>query len=211
MHYNYIAIEGTIGAGKTTLSTMIAKEFNGKLILEQFEENSFLPKFYEDPAKYAFPLEMSFMASRFQQLKDELAKQDLFSEFSISDYFLEKSLIFAKQTLAADEYKLFYRFFSFINSGLKKPDIVFYLYQDVENLLRNISSRGRTYEQDIKFEYLDKIQKGYLDYFKKHPEMRVVILDSNNLDFVANRKDYERIVGLLNQTFPSGITRLTFS
>jgi deoxyadenosine/deoxycytidine kinase len=211
MHYNYIAIEGTIGAGKTTLSTMIAKEFNGKLILEQFEENSFLPKFYKDPAKYAFPLEMSFMASRFQQLKDELAKQDLFSEFSISDYFLEKSLIFAKQTLAADEYKLFYRFFSFINSGLKKPDIVFYLYQDVENLLRNISSRGRTYEQDIKFEYLDKIQKGYLDYFKKHPEMRVVILDSNNLDFVANREDYERIVGLLNQTYPNGITRLTFS
>ncbi len=209
MRYDYLAIEGTIGAGKTSLSNMIAKDFSGKLILEQFEENSFLPKFYKDPDKYAFPLEMSFMASRFQQLKDELSKQELFSNFTISDYFLDKSLIFARQTLKADEFVLFARFFGFINTGLKKPDVIFYLYQEVNTLLKNIKKRGREYEQEIKYEYLYQIQQGYFEYFRQHPDLRVVILDTNNIDFVNNLKDYQKITMLFDEEFPRGITRLS--
>ncbi|MDZ7743856.1 MAG: deoxynucleoside kinase [Bacteroidota bacterium] len=209
MKYDYLAIEGTIGAGKTSLSTMIAKDFDGKLILEQFEENSFLPKFYKDPGKFAFPLEMSFMASRFQQLKDELSKQELFSSFTISDYFLNKSLIFARQTLKADEYALFARFFGFINSGLKSPDVIFYLYQEVDSLLKNIKKRGRDYEQEIKYDYLNHIQQGYFEYFRQHPDLRVVILDTNNIDFVNNSKDYQKITLLLDEEFPRGISRIS--
>ncbi|MCF8228253.1 MAG: deoxynucleoside kinase [Bacteroidales bacterium] len=209
MQYDYLAIEGTIGAGKTSLSSMIAEEFGGRLILEQFEENSFLPKFYKNPDKYAFPLEMSFMASRFQQLKDELAKQELFSSFTISDYFLDKSLIFARQTLKADEYALFSRFFGFINSGLKKPDVIFYLYLEVDALLENIRKRGREYESDIQFDYLQKIQQGYFEYFRQHPDLRVVILDTNDIDFVNRQADYEKVKSLLELEFPIGINRLS--
>ena len=118
MKYNYIAIEGTIGAGKTSLATRISEQYNAKLILEQFEDNSFLPKFYNEPDKYAFPLEMSFLASRFQQLKDQLSAQDLFKTFTISDYFINKSLIFAGKTLQDDELALYTRFFNIINETI---------------------------------------------------------------------------------------------
>ena len=103
MDYNFISIEGNIGVGKTSLATRIADQYNAKLILEQFEDNPFLPKFYKDPDKYAFPLELSFLASRYQQLKDELPSQDLFRTFTISDYFINKSLIFASRTIKEDE------------------------------------------------------------------------------------------------------------
>ncbi|RLD31693.1 MAG: 2-amino-4-hydroxy-6-hydroxymethyldihydropteridine diphosphokinase, partial [Bacteroidetes bacterium] len=146
MRYNYIAIEGNIGAGKTSLATMISEQFNGKLILEQFEDNSFLPKFYKEPDKYAFPLEMSFLAERYQQLKDQLTKQDLFRTFTISDYLFIKSLIFAKNNLQADEFALFSTMFTIIDEFLPKPDLLVYLYLDVPGLQRNIKNRGRSYE-----------------------------------------------------------------
>lgn len=209
MKYNYIAIEGTIGAGKTSLASKIAEDFGGKLILEQFEENSFLPKFYKNPDKYAFPLEMSFMASRFQQLKDDLSQTDLFSNFTIADYFLDKSLIFARETLQNDEFSLFSRFFNFINSGLTKPDLVMYLYVDVHQLKRNIVKRGRSYEQEIGEDYLGKIQRGYFNYFRMHKDLRVVIVDTNKIDFVDKLEDYHRIIQLLEDDYPKGITRLT--
>ncbi len=208
MHYNYIAIEGNIGAGKTSLATKIAAQFNAKLILEQFEENSFLPKFYKDPSKYAFPLELSFLAERYQQLKDPLSKQDLFTDFTIADYFLHKSLIFASKNLEPDEFSLYARLFNIIESKIPRPELVVYLYVNLENLKRNIQKRGRSYEQNIDFAYLEKIQTGYLDYLKQQQQMRIVIVDSNHLDFVHNSDDYDKMVAVVNAEYDIGIHRI---
>jgi deoxyadenosine/deoxycytidine kinase len=210
MRYNFIAIEGTIGAGKTTLATRIAADYNAKLILEQFEDNAFLPKFYLDQEKYAFPLEMSFMASRFQQLKDQLGMQDLFRAFTISDYYIIKSLIFARKTLPADELALFTRFFNFITASLPKPDLLVYLYLEVDKLQFNIRQRGRSYEQQIKDEYLEKIQSGYFEYMKQQLDMRILVLDTNKLDFVHNPEDYRTILSVIDQDYSPGIHRFTF-
>jgi deoxyadenosine/deoxycytidine kinase len=210
MRYNFIAIEGTIGAGKTTLATQIAADYNAKLILEQFEDNAFLPKFYLDQDKYAFPLEMSFMASRFQQLKDQLGTQDLFRNFTISDYFIIKSLIFARKTLPADELALFTRFFNFITASLPKPDLLVYLYLEVDKLQFNIRQRGRSYEQQIKDEYLEKIQTGYFEYMKQQIDLRILVLDTNKLDFVNNASDYRTIMSVIDKDYSIGIHRVTF-
>ncbi len=209
MRYNYIAIEGNIGAGKTCLSSMIAEQFNGKLILEQFEDNSFLPKFYKEPDKYAFPLEMSFLAERYQQLKDQLTKQDLFKTFTISDYLFTKSLIFARNNLQPDEFALFSRMFTIIDEFLPKPELLIYLYLDVSNLQRNIRSRGRAYEQDIEDTYLENIQKGYFDHIKKMTGQPTLVIDTNNIDFVNNKDDYESLLGLIDQDYPPGVHRFT--
>ena len=209
--YNFIAIEGTIGAGKTSLASRIAADLNGKLILEQFEDNAFLPKFYAEPEKYAFPLEMSFMASRFQQLKDQLGNLDLFRNFIIADYYIAKSLVFAQNTLQSDEFDLFKRFFNLINPTLPRPDLLVYLYLDVERLQQNIRKRGRTYEQHIKDEYLAGIQAGYFDFIRQQTDMRILLLDTNQLDFVANDRDYNRILEIIFQPYAPGIHRFTFS
>jgi len=210
MRYNFIAIEGNIGAGKTTLATRIAANYNAKLILEQFEDNSFLPKFYKEPRQYAFPLEMSFLASRFQQLKDQLSPQDLFKNFTISDYFIIKSLIFARKTLAEDEYKLYTRFFNIIYQQLPKPELLVYLYVETPKLQQNIKSRGRPYEQEIKDEYLEKIQSGYFDFIKQQKDLRILILDTNNIDFVQNDEEYQMIEEIILKDHPVGIHRITF-
>lgn len=209
MRYNYIAIEGCIGAGKTSLSSMIAEQYNGKLILEQFEDNSFLPKFYREPEKYAFPLEMSFLAERYQQLKDQLTKQDLFKTFTISDYLFHKSLIFARNNLQTDEFALFSRMFSIINEFLPKPELLVYLYLDIENLQRNIRKRGRSYEQEIKDSYLENIQQGYFDHIRKLTGTRVLIIDTNNIDFIENSGDYEAILNLIDKEHEPGVHRFT--
>jgi len=209
MRYNYIAIEGNIGAGKTSLSTMISEQFNGKLILEQFEDNSFLPKFYKEPDKYAFPLEMSFLAERYQQLKDQLTKQDLFKTFTISDYLFTKSLIFARNNLQADEFALFSTMFTIIDEFLPKPDLLVYLYMEIPNLQRNIRNRGRSYEQEIKDSYLQNIQDGYFEHIKKISNLRVLIIDTNNIDFVNNPKDYQAILSLIDKDYAPGIHRCT--
>ncbi|MEN8226287.1 MAG: deoxynucleoside kinase [Bacteroidota bacterium] len=207
MRYNYIAIEGNIGAGKTCLSRMIAEQFNGKLILEQFEDNSFLPKFYKEPDKYAFPLEMSFLAERYQQLKEQLTSQDLFKTFTISDYLFNKSLIFARNNLQADEFSLFSKMFSIINEFLPKPELLVYLYLDVSKLQRNIRRRGRTYEQEIEDTYLENIQNGYFDHIKKLTGLRILVVDTNNIDFVNNNSDYESLLALIDQDYNPGIHR----
>ena len=210
MNYQFIAIEGTIGAGKTSLATRIAHDYNAKLILEQFEDNSFLPKFYLDQEKYAFPLEMSFMASRFQQLKDRLGSRDLFLNFTISDYYVAKSLIFARKTLPPDEFNLFNRFFQLIDVSLPKPDLLVYLYLDVEKLQENIKRRGRSFEQQIKDEYLAQIQSGYFDYIRQQQDMRILLLDTNQLDFVGNDADYQKILEVLERPYSVGVHRVTF-
>ena len=188
--YNYIAIEGNIGAGKTTLACRIAEDFNAKTILERFADNPFLPKFYNDQSRYAFPLEMSFLADRYQQLSDDLAQFDLFKDFLIADYHIFKSLIFAKVTLAEDEYRLYKTLFDIIYKEMQKPDLYIYLYQDTERLLQNIKRRGRSYEQDISAEYLDKINKGYLDYIKSQTDLNVLIINVSDRDFVERQEDY---------------------
>jgi 2-amino-4-hydroxy-6-hydroxymethyldihydropteridine diphosphokinase len=187
---NYIAIEGNIGAGKTTLTTKIAEDFNAKTVLERFADNPFLPKFYEDQNRYAFPLEMSFLADRYQQIADDLAQFDLFKDFIIADYHIFKSLIFAKVTLTDDEYRLYRKLFEIIYKEMPKPDLYIYLYQNTERLLENIKQRGRTYEQEIPAEYLDKINRGYLDYIKSQTDLNVLVIDVSDRDFVKHQEDY---------------------
>jgi 2-amino-4-hydroxy-6-hydroxymethyldihydropteridine diphosphokinase len=188
--FNYIAFEGNIGAGKTTLTTRIAEDFNAKTVLERFADNPFLPKFYEDQNRYAFPLEMSFLADRYQQLSDDLAQFDLFKEFLVADYHIFKSLIFAKITLAEDEYRLYRNLFDIVYREMPKPDLYIYLYQNSERLLQNIKKRGRSFEQKIPAEYLDKINNGYLDYIKSQTGLNVLIIDVSGRDFVKNQEDY---------------------
>ena len=189
-NYNFIAIEGNIGAGKTTLAHKIAEDFNAKKILERFADNPFLPKFYKDQARYAFPLEMSFLADRYQQISDDLAQLDLFKDFIIADYHIFKSLIFAKVTVTEDEFRLYRKLFEIIYKEIPKPDLYIYLYQNTERLLQNIKKRGRSYEQEIPSEYLDKINQGYFDFIKTHPELNILVLDVSDRDFVKNQSDY---------------------
>lgn len=195
--YNYIAIEGNIGAGKTTLATKISEDFNAKLVLERFADNPFLPKFYKDQSRYAFPLEMSFLADRYQQLSDDLAQFDLFKDFITADYHIFKSLIFAKVTLADDEYRLYKTMFDIIYKEMPKPDLYIYLYQNTERLLQQIKQRGRLYEQEIPAEYLEKINKGYLDYIKTQTDLNVLIIDVSDMDFVSRQEDYLTILNLI--------------
>ncbi len=206
--YNFIAIEGNIGAGKTSLATRISRQFNAKLILEQFEDNAFLPKFYENPSKYAFPLELSFLASRYQQLKDQLSAQDLFRSFTIADYFIHKSYIFASKNLEGDEMALYGRLFNIIEASLAKPDLLVYLYLDLPNLKKNIEKRGRPYEQNIDFEYLEKIQSGYLDFLKQQQKMRILVIDTNVLDFVNRENDYQKMLEIITGEYEPGMHRI---
>lgn len=188
--FNYIALEGNIGAGKTTLVHKIAEDFNAKTVLERFADNPFLPKFYKDQNRYAFPLEMSFLADRYQQLSDDLAQFDLFKDFIVADYHIFKSLIFAKITLAEDEYRLYRNLFDIIYKEMPKPDLYIYLYQNTERLLQNIKRRGRNYEQNISADYLDKINNGYLEYIKSETDLNVLIIDVSDRDFVKKHEDY---------------------
>jgi 2-amino-4-hydroxy-6-hydroxymethyldihydropteridine diphosphokinase len=188
--FNYVAFEGNIGAGKTTLATKIAEDFNAKSVLERFADNPFLPKFYKDQNRYAFPLEMSFLADRYKQLSDDLSQFDLFKDFIVADYHIFKSLIFAKITLADDEYRLYSNLFHIIYKEMPKPDLYVYLYQNSERLLQNIKKRGRSYEQEIPSEYLDKINIGYLDYIKSQMDLNILIIDVSDRDFVKNHEDY---------------------
>lgn len=202
-HFNYIAIEGNIGAGKTTLATKISEDFNGKLILEGFADNPFLPKFYKDQARYAFPLEMSFLADRYLQLSDDLAQFDLFKDFIVADYHIFKSLIFAKVTLGSDEFRLYKTMFDIVYKEMPKPGLYVYLYQNTERLLQNIKKRGRSYEQEIPAEYLDKINRGYLDYIKSQTSLNVLIIDVSDYDFVENQEDYLSILEQIQEKMQS--------
>ena len=192
--FNYIAIEGNIGAGKTTLATMISEEFNAKLILERFKDNPFLPKFYEDQERFAFPLEMSFLADRYQQLLDDIGQYDLFKDFMIGDYDSQKSLIFSKITLTEEEYNLYQKLHRIMYRDIARPDLYVYLYQNPERLLKNIKKRGRSFEKDISENYLLKINNGYLNMIKSRKGDNVKIIDISDLDFVKNRKDFLTIL-----------------
>jgi deoxyguanosine kinase len=198
--YNYIAIEGNIGAGKTSLANLLSNQFNAKLVLERFADNPFLPKFYEDKERYAFPLEMSFLADRYQQLSDDLAQFDLFKNFIVSDYYIFKSLIFAQVTLSKDEYLLYRKMFNLIYKEITKPDLYIYLYQNTDRLLENIKNRGRVYEQNIESGYLEKIHSGYQNFIKTQNDLNLLVIDVSEIDFVNNPVDYNFIINKIKYT-----------
>lgn len=193
---NYIAVEGNIGAGKTSLSGKLSEDFNARLVQERFADNPFLPLFYKDQARYAFSLEMSFLADRYHQISDDLAQYNLFNDFVVSDYYIVKSLIFSKVTLSEEEYILYRRIFDIMYKEVPKPGLYIYLYQNTDRLLQNIKKRGRSYEQKIEAEYLAKINQGYLDYIKSQHGLNVLVIDVTNKDFVNNQQDY---VNILNE------------
>ncbi|MBA3900504.1 MAG: deoxynucleoside kinase [Bacteroidetes bacterium] len=205
MDYKFIAIEGNIGAGKTSLANMLAKDIDASLLLEKFNDNPFLPKFYKEPDQYAFPLELSFLAERYNQIKPFLLKQGLIRPYTISDYYLYKSLIFAKANLKEDEYKLYRQLFDIIHEKFPKPDILIYLHLNIQNLLGNIQKRGRTYEQNISGDYLLKIQNTYFSYFRANLPFPILMIDMNNIDFVSEENDYQWIKNLLKNNYSKGL------
>ncbi|MDP3913483.1 MAG: deoxynucleoside kinase [Bacteroidota bacterium] len=209
MSINYLVIEGNIGAGKTTLAQMISKKYQAKLVLEQFADNPFLPKFYENQEQYSFPLEMAFLAERYNQLNRELSHFDLFSNFTISDYYFMKSLIFAQNTLQPDEYNLYRQFFTIIYDKMPKPDLYVYLHKDAGLLLKNIALRGRSYEANISKEYLEKIAQGYFSYFRQQNDIPVLVIDTNGIDFVNLPEDFEKIDhAIFVKQYEKGINRI---
>ncbi len=210
MNYNYIVIEGGIGAGKTSLAEKFAQDFNAELVLERFADNTFLPKFYKDPEHYAFPLEMTFLTERYQQLKSLLSKRDLFTDLVVADYFIDKCVIFSKNNLQPDEYNLFTKVYEIISTYLPKPDLLVYLYNTPENLLKNIVKRGRPYEQEITAEYLANIQDNYLNYLTHRTHIPILIVESSKLDFVNQEEDYAKLKDLLTKSYSPGITRIIF-
>ena len=209
MAIRYLVIEGNIGAGKTSLCCAIAKKMNAKLILEQFAENPFLPKFYKDPERFAFTLELSFLADRYKQLSKELDSYSLFDELIVSDYYFIKSLLFAASTLNDDEYKLYRQIFDIIDSRIPKPDLYVYLHKNTSNLLKNIKQRNRDYEQNISENYLLDIEKNYFKYFKQRSDLKILIIDTNNIDFVNCEKHLKKIVNsIFSANYKEGINRI---
>lgn len=208
MKYSFITIEGNIGAGKTTLSNLLARHYNARLILEQFADNPFLPKFYENPKQYAFPLELFFMAERFKQLKELIQQKDLFQTVTISDYLFTKCLLFAKVNLPDDEFRLYQRLFEIIHQQLLQPDILIYLHAPVNRLQQNIRKRGRQYEQSIPDDYLFSIQETYTHYIKQH-NLKTLFVDASNADFLGNEKHLQVIFDALEKDYENGQHYLT--
>lgn len=206
--YGYVSIEGNIGAGKTSLATRLAEKHEARLVLEEFAENPFLEHFYKQPDRYAFPVELSFLAERFSQLKEELMNRNLFQSVVMSDYFINKSYIFAKANLGEDEFELFMQLFRIVESNLPKPDLLVYLYLPEERLLANIKKRGRSYEQEIKAKYLRSIEKSYFTFMRQHKKMRTLIIDTSEVDFVNNEDHFERINELVIAPYKPGMHRV---
>jgi len=203
MKYTFITIEGNIGAGKTTLAHLLSKHYNARLVLEQFADNPFLPKFYENPQQYAFPLELFFMAERFKQLKDLIQQKDLFQNLTISDYLFTKCLLFAKINLSEEEFRLYQRLFDIMYQQLVQPEILIYLHAPVNKLQQNIKKRNRPYEQRIPDDYLFSIQETYTHYIKQH-NIKTLFVDSSNADFLGNEKHLNIIKEALEKEYPEG-------
>jgi len=209
LNYKYLVIEGNIGAGKTSLAARLASDTGSRLILEQFSDNPFLAKFYEDPDRYAFQLELSFLSERYQQIKSEMGHPDLFGQPVISDYYLAKSFIFSKYNLKDDEMKLFEKLFSIINLQVPRPDLYVYLHNSIERLMENIRIRGRDYEKNISPEYLVEVQKGYFGFFKSQKDLKIAVIDTTQMDFVNSETDYNKLKKLiLDGDFRPGMNML---
>ncbi|MBM3159105.1 MAG: deoxynucleoside kinase [Bacteroidetes bacterium] len=210
MKYQFITIEGNIGAGKTTLAQLLSRHYKARLILEEFADNPFLPKFYEKPDQYAFPVELFFMAERYKQLKELLQQQDLFQQITISDYLFTKCLLFAKVTLPADEYRLYQRLFDIIHQQLIQPDLLVYLHAPVEKLQENIKKRNRAYEQNISDNYLQQLQDTYTHYLRQQSS-RALFVDVSDADFLYNDAHLQSLINALDKTYESGIHYIELS
>lgn len=208
MRYEFITIEGNIGAGKTTLATLLSQHYNARLVLEAFADNPFLPQFYENPKQFAFPLELFFMAERYKQLQEMLVQKDMFHRLTISDYLFTKSLLFAKVTLTEDEYKLYQRLFDIVQQQLIHPQLLVYLHAPVSRLQQNIKKRQRAYEQKIPDEYLYSIQETYVQYIKQL-NLPVLFVDASNADFLGNDKHLQVIMDALERSYEPGLHPLT--
>lgn len=208
MKYHFVTIEGNIGAGKTTLAHLLSKHYNARLILEEFADNPFLPKFYENPKQFAFPLELFFMAERYKQLKDLLHTQDMFNSITISDYLFTKCLLFAKVNLPADEFRLYQNLFDIIHQQLIQPELLIYLHSPVSRLQENIRKRNRSYEQQIADEYLFNIQETYTQYIKQH-NVKTLFVDASNADFLGNKEHLQVIIDALDKEYEQGQHYLT--
>ena len=203
MKYSFVTIEGNIGAGKTTLANILSKEFNARLILEEFAENPFLPKFYESPEQYAFPLELFFMAERYKQLKDLLQTKDMFQTVTVSDYLFTKCLLFAKVNLPDEEFRLYQKLFDIINPQILQPDILIYLHSPVSKLQENIKKRNRKFEQSIPNDYLFTLQETYTQYIKQH-HIKTLFVDASNADFIGNENHVKIILDALDKDYENG-------
>ncbi len=208
MKYNFITIEGNIGAGKTTLAHLLSKRLNARLILEQFADNPFLPKFYENKQQYAFPLELFFMAERYKQLKELLQTKDMFQNITISDYLFTKCLLFAKVNLPEEEFLLYQKLFDIINPQVVQPDLLIYLHAPIEKLKKNIRKRNRSYEQGITSEYLAALQETYTQYIKQH-NVKTLIIDASSADFLGNEGHLDAVVSALEKDYEEGQHYLT--
>ena len=207
--YDFICIEGNIGAGKTSFCEHLHREYKCSLVLEQFDDNPFLPYFYQDRERYAFPVELFFMTERYKQMEDTLMQPDLFAPFTVSDYFFTKSLLFAQNNLVASEYKLFQKMFSALEASFPKPEILVYFHRDVDILMDLISRRGRSYEKLIRKDYLKEIQDTYFDYFRNIVSYPVIIIDLNTIDFVKDTVNYESIKHILKSKYLPGVHRIS--
>ncbi|MFN3795073.1 MAG: deoxynucleoside kinase [Chitinophagaceae bacterium] len=203
MKHHFITVEGNIGAGKTTLTHLLAKHFNARIILEEFADNPFLPKFYENPQQYAFPLELFFMAERYKQLKEMIHTKDMFQSITISDYLFTKCLLFAKVNLPEEEFRLYQKLFDIIHQQLVFPDILIYLHAPVQKLQQNIRKRNREYEQSIPDEYLYNIQETYTSYIKQH-NIKTIFIDASNADFLGNEKHLQVVLDALDKDYDEG-------
>lgn len=203
MKYSFVTIEGNIGAGKTTLANILSKHFDARLILEEFAENPFLPKFYQNPDQYAFPLELFFMAERYKQLKDLLHSNDLFQNITVSDYLFTKCLLFAKVNLPEEEFRLYQKLFDIINPQIIQPDLLIYLHSPVAKLQENIKKRNRSFEQDIPNDYLYTLQETYTQYIKQH-NIKTLFIDASNADFIGNPKHLEIVLEALDKDYENG-------
>lgn len=203
MKYSFITIEGNIGAGKTTLAHLLSKHFNARLILEEFADNPFLPKFYENQRQYAFPLELFFMAERYKQLKDLLQTKDMFQNLTISDYLFTKCLLFAKVNLPEEEFLLYQKLFDIINPQLVQPNLLIYLHAPVNKLKENIKKRNRSYEQNIESEYLFTLQETYTQYIKQH-NIKTLFIDASKSDFLGNEAHLKSVIDALDHDYEDG-------
>ena len=203
MKYNFITIEGNIGAGKTTLAHLLSKHLNARLILEEFADNPFLPKFYENQQQYAFPLELFFMAERYKQLKDLLQTKDMFQNVTISDYLFTKCLLFAKVNLPDEEFLLYQKLFDIINPQIMQPDLLIYLHAPVNKLKENIKRRNRAYEQNIETSYLFSLQETYTQYIKQH-NIKTLFIDASTADFLGNEDHIKTVIAALDKEYDFG-------
>ena len=194
----YIAIEGPIGVGKTSLANLMSKELSARLVREEFDENPFLPDFYKDPERFAFQTQLFFLLQRYRQ-QQELRQVDMFQKLLITDYMFVKDRLFASLNLGEKEMQLYDTVANLLERNIIKPDLVIYLQADTDTLMKNIALRGREMETDITYEYIDALSQVYTEYFFRYQDTPLVIINTNNIDFVHNEDDLKEVIKYIRQ------------